>query len=29
MKNEVNKIKNQGDNWYKMLQDGQMTDFCE
>ncbi len=22
-----NKIKNQGNNWYKMLENGQMTDF--
>ncbi len=23
----VNKIENQGENWYKMLQNGQMTDL--
>ncbi len=22
-----NKIENRGENWYKMLQNGQMTDF--
>ncbi len=25
----INKIENQGENWQKMLQNGQMTDFCE
>ncbi len=25
----VNKIENQGENWYKLLQKCQMTDFCE
>ncbi len=29
MKKGVNKIKNQGENWYKMLQNCQMTDFGE
>ncbi len=24
-----NKIQNQGENWYKILQNFQMTDFCE
>ncbi len=28
MKNRVNKIENQGENWYKLLQKCQMTDFC-
>ncbi len=28
-KKRVNKIENQGENWYKMFQNGQMTDFCE
>ncbi len=25
----VNKIENQGEKWYKLLQKCQMTDFCE
>ncbi len=25
----VYKIENQGENWYKLLQKCQMTDFCE
>ncbi len=25
----VNKIENQGEKWYKLLQNCQMTDFCE
>ncbi len=25
----VNKIENQGENWYKLYQKCQMTDFCE
>ncbi len=25
----INKIKNKGENWYKLLQKCQMTDFCE
>ncbi len=29
MKKGVNKIENQGENWYKLLQKCQMTDFCE
>ncbi len=29
MKNGVNKIENQGENWYKLHQKCQMTDFCE
>ncbi len=29
MKNGVNKIENQGENWYKMFQNGQMTEFGE
>ncbi len=29
MKKEVNKIENEGENWYKLLQTCQMTDFCE
>ncbi len=29
MKKGVNKIKNQGENWYKLLQNCQMRDFCE
>ncbi len=29
VKKGVNKIVNQGENWYKMLQNGQMTDLCE
>ncbi len=28
-KKGVNKIENQGENWYKLLQRCQMTDFCE
>ncbi len=26
---QLNKIENQGENWYKLLQKCQMTDFCE
>ncbi len=29
MKKGVNKIENQGEKWYKLLQKCQMTDFCE
>ncbi len=29
MKTGVNKIENQGENWYKLHQKCQMTDFCE
>ncbi len=29
MKKGVNKIENQGENWYKLLQKFQMTDVCE
>ncbi len=29
MKKGVNRIDNQGENWYKMLQNGQMKDFGE
>ncbi len=29
VKKGVNKIENQGENWCKMLQNDQMTDFCE
>ncbi len=29
MKKGVNKIKNQGENWYKLFQKCQMIDFCE
>ncbi len=29
MKKVVNKIENQGENWYKLLQKCQMTDFGE
>ncbi len=29
VKKGVNKIENQGEHWYKMFQNGQMTDFCE
>ncbi len=29
MKNGVNKIENQGEKCYKLLQKCQMTDFCE
>ncbi len=28
-KKRVNKIESQGGNWYKMFQNGQMTDICE
>ncbi len=28
-KKGVNKIENQGEKWYKLLQKCQMTDFCE
>ncbi len=28
VKKGVNKIENQGENWYKMFQNGQITDFC-
>ncbi len=28
MKKGVNKIENQGEKWYKLLQKCQMTDFC-
>ncbi len=28
-KGGVNKIENQGENWYKILQNGQITDFGE
>ncbi len=28
-KKGVNKIESQGENWYKMYKNGQMTDFCE
>ncbi len=27
MKKGINKIENQGENWYKLLQNCQMTDF--
>ncbi len=29
VKKGVNKIENKGESWYKMFQNGQMTDFCE
>ncbi len=29
MKKGVNKIENQGENWYQLLHQCQMTDFCE
>ncbi len=29
MKKGVNKIENQREKWYKLLQKCQMTDFCE
>ncbi len=29
MKKGVNKIENQGENWYKMLQNGQKLDIGE
>ncbi len=29
MKKGVNKIENQGEKWYKLLQKCQMTDFLE
>ncbi len=29
VKRWVNKIEIQGENWYKMVQNGQMTDLCE
>ncbi len=29
VKKGVNKIENQGENWYKMFQNGPVTDFCE
>ncbi len=29
VKKGVNKIENQGENWYKMFKNGQMTDICE
>ncbi len=29
MKKGVNKIENQGEKWYKLLQKCQMTDVCE
>ncbi len=29
MKKGVNKIENQGEKWYKLLQECQMTDICE
>ncbi len=29
MKKGVNKIENQGENWYKLLQKYQIGDFCE
>ncbi len=29
MKKGVNKIKNQGEKWYKLIHKCQMTDFCE
>ncbi len=28
VKKGVNKIENQRENWYKMFQNGKMTDFC-
>ncbi len=28
-KKGVNKIENQAENWYKMFQNGQITDLCE
>ncbi len=29
VKRGTNKIENQGKNWYKFIQNGQRTDFCE
>ncbi len=29
MKKGANKIKNQGEKWYKLLQKCQMTELCE
>ncbi len=29
VKKGVNKMENQGENWYKMFQNGQITDLCE
>ncbi len=29
MKKGVNKIENQGEKWYKLLEKCKMTDFCE
>ncbi len=29
MKKEVNKMENQGENWYKLLQKCQITDLCK